>query len=165
MLKPATRTTANGEGAPPEKPKSLAAKLIRWIFEQRSSTRHPLPPVVAYLGAVRSSKTYQVGDLSLRGFYMITPERWLLGTKFPVTLQRLDRSDSSPAGTITGQATVVRFGADGMGCEFAVSELAAKEGRNADSERTMFQASLTGFLEGLNLPSREEAISRGAQDS
>jgi hypothetical protein len=164
MWKPAARTTANGEGAFPEKPESLAARLIRWIFDQRSSARHPLPPVMAYMGAIQGSKTYQVGDLSLRGFYLITSERWLLGTMFPVTLQRIDRSEDSPAGTIAVQATVVRFGTDGMGCEFAVPEPTDKEGGDAGSERTTFQASLTRFLQGQNLPSREEAISEGAQD-
>jgi hypothetical protein len=164
MWKPTTNTPAKGEEASSDKAESLIARFIRWLFpDQRSSARHLLPPVVAYLGAIRLSKTYQVGDVSLRGFYILTSERWLLGSMFPVTLQRIDIDEDDPAGTITVQATVVRLGTDGTGFEFAVPEPMANESRDADSGLRMFQASLTKFFQGLNLPSREEANNIGVE--
>jgi len=68
----------------------LMKRLIRWICpDQRVANRHSMPPVIAYLGLVHTSKEYKVGDISVAGFYMITEERWIPGTGFPITLERI----------------------------------------------------------------------------
>ena len=72
----------------------LMKRLMRWIVpDQRVATRHTMPPVIGYLGQVRSSKEYKIGDISVAGFYMITEERWITGSGFPVTLERTDSSE------------------------------------------------------------------------
>jgi hypothetical protein len=100
---------------------SLITRFLRWIYpDQRNATRHPVPPLVAFLGTARSSPQYGVGDISAVGFYMLTPERWLPGTEMPVTLQRTDEGAQDRGDAITVLATVVRIGSDGVGFAFVL---------------------------------------------
>ena len=105
----------------------LMRRLIRWICpDQRVANRHATPPLIAWLGMVRSSKEYKVGNVSVAGFYMITEDRWIPGTSFPVTLERTDEAGIGRSLTI--QATVVRVGEDGVA--FTFTQKAVEE--NAD---------------------------------
>lgn len=125
----------------------LMKRLMRWIVpDQRVANRHGMPPVVAYLGLVRSSKIYRIGDISIAGFYMVTEERWIPGTGFPVTLERTD--DGAQGQTLTVYSTVVRTGADGVGFTFlqpAEEEPHSTEARGARIDLTK----LAQFLKGL----------------
>src|SRR3569833_4163758 len=98
----------------------LIKRLIRWICpDQRVANRHTMPPLTAWLGMVRSSKEYKVGNVSVAGFYMITEDRWIPGTSFPVTLERTDEAGAGRS--LTVQASVVRIGGDGVGFTFLQS--------------------------------------------
>ena len=78
----------------------LMKRLMRWLVpDQRVANRHTTPPVVAYLGTLRSSKLYKISDISVAGFYMLTEDRWIAGTGFPVTLERTD--DGTQGQTLT----------------------------------------------------------------
>lgn len=128
----------------------LFKRLIRWICpDQRVANRHTMPPLIAYLGTVRSSRSeYKIGDVSVAGFYMITEERWIPGTAFPITLERTD-----PAGvgrTLTVKATVVREGEDGVGFSFLQSP---EETANEDESSTtrVDLTKIAQFLKGLPL--------------
>ncbi len=125
-------------------------RLIRWICpDQRVASRHAMPPLTAWLGMVRTSKEYKVGDVSVAGFYMITEDRWIPGTSFPVTLERTD--EAGMGRSLTVQASVVRAGEDGVG--FTFLQDAAKE--NADgpngSNTRVDLTKLAQFLKGLPL--------------
>jgi hypothetical protein len=128
----------------------LMKRLIRWIVpDQRVANRHMMPPLVAYLGLVRSSKVYKIGDVSVAGFYMITEERWIPGTGFPVTLERTD--DAANGQTLTVFSTAVRIGADGVGFTF----LRPGDEENHDGEAygttRVDLTKLAQFLKGLPL--------------
>src|SRR6266568_6053774 len=136
------------ESIPGAKP-PLFARFLRWLYpDQRKTNRHAMPPLVAYLGAVRTSKVFEVGDVSNAGFYMLTQERWLPGSEMPVTLQRTDGEDL-PA-TITMLSKVVRSGSDGVGFSFAVPGTDA-EGTITDSGAWAIENDLKQFLNGLHL--------------
>lgn len=129
-------------------------RLIRWICpDQRVANRHTMPPLTAWLGMIRSSKEYQVGDVSVAGFYMITEERWIPGTSFPVTLERTD--EAGMGRSLTVHASVVRSGDDGVGFTFLqtpVEESAdGPTGTNAKVDLTK----LAQFLKGLPLSSSD----------
>lgn len=128
----------------------LMKRLMRWIVpDQRVANRHAMPPLTAYLGLVRSSKEYKVGDISVAGFYMITEERWILGTGFPVTLERIDEAGKGQ--TLTVHSTVVRTGTDGVGFTFLQP---ASEDAHASETRGTARVDLTKlalFLNGLPL--------------
>jgi hypothetical protein len=127
----------------------LMKRLMRWIVpDQRVANRHVMPPLIAYLGMVRSSKEYKIGDVSVAGFYMITDERWLPGTGFPVTLER---TDGATGQTLTVYSTVVRIGVDGVG--FTFLHPAGEEQHDGEAYGTtrVDLTKLAQFLKGLPL--------------
>ena len=139
---------------PPPAKEPLMKRLIRWICpDQRVANRHTMPPLTAWLGMVRSSKEYKVGDVSVAGFYMITEERWIPGTSFPVTLERTD--EAGMGRSLTVHATVVRIGDDGVGFTFqqnAVEESA--EGPTGANTRVDL-TKLAQFLKGLPMAAQD----------
>lgn len=139
----------------------LMKRLIRWMCpDQRVANRHTMPPLTAWLGMVRSSKEYKVGDVGVAGFYMITEERWVPGTSFPVTLERTDGAGSGR--TFTVQASVVRAGDDGVGFTF----LQDAAGKNADGITGMNNrvdlTKLAQFLNGLQLSPDSDQFERAS---
>ena len=139
----------------------LFARFLRWLYpDQRKTNRHAMPPLVAFLGAVRTSKVFEVGDVSTAGFYMLTKERWLPGTEMPVTLQRTDGEDI-PA-TITLLSKVVRAGDDGVGFSFALAEAVAVESDDPRPGIWAIEEDLKQFLDGLHLSDYEPELERAS---
>jgi hypothetical protein len=129
-------------------------RLLRWLVpDQRLANRHAMPPLNAYLGPVRTSKHYSIGDVSVAGFYMITEERWIPGTVFPVTLERTDAVGNGE--TLTLHSVVVRTGKDGVG--FAFAHAVPEDKANGDLRAAARQdvGKLAQFLRGLPLAKLE----------
>src|ERR1700757_2948637 len=102
---------------------SLFKRFLRRVFpDQRRQERQPVPPLVGYLGTACSSKPYELGDVSLTGFCLLTDERWIPGTEMPITLKRTNLPDESDLDYFTVQATVVRCGNNGVGFSIVLSE-------------------------------------------
>lgn len=102
---------------------SLFKRILRRVFpDQRKQQRQPLPPLVGYLGATNASKPYDLGDISLSGFCLLTNERWIPGTEMPVTLRRMNLLPEEELDCFTVQATVVRSGENGVGFSIVLSE-------------------------------------------
>lgn len=128
----------------------LMKRLIRWICpDQRVANRHTLPPLTAWLGMVRSSKEYKVGDVSVAGFYMMTEERWIPGTSFPVTLERTDEAGMGQS--LTVQASVVRCGDDGVGFTFLQNAAEESADGPTGANTRVDLTKLAQFLKGLPL--------------
>jgi hypothetical protein len=101
----------------------LFRRILRRVFpDRRKRERRLAPPLVGYLGTASSSKPYDLGDISLTGFCLLTDERWIPGTEMPITLQRTDLPLEDDLDCFTVQATVVRCGKDGVGFSIALSE-------------------------------------------
>lgn len=125
----------------------LMKRFMRWLLpDQRVAHRHTMPPLTAYLGMVRSSKEFKVGDVSVAGFYLITEERWIPGTSFPITLERTDEAGS--AQTLTVYATVIRIGEDGVGFSFLKPK---EEESSPDGATRVDLTKVALFLKGLPL--------------
>lgn len=102
---------------------SLFKRILRKIFpDQRKNERLPQPPLVGYLGMTHTSRHYEVGDISLTGFCLLTDERWTPGTEMPITLQRKNLPEGKDPESFTVQATVVRSGANGVGFSIVLCE-------------------------------------------
>jgi hypothetical protein len=102
---------------------SLLKRILRRIFpDARKQERQPAPPLVAYLGTASASKPYELGDISLTGFCLLTDERWLPGTEMPITLQAKNWPAENELKSFTVQATVVRCGEGGVGFSILLSE-------------------------------------------
>lgn len=134
----------------PRAKEPLMKRLMRWIVpDQRVANRRGMPAVVAYLGQVRSSKIYKVGDISIAGFYMVTEERWIIGTGFPVTLERTD--DGAQGQTLTVYSTVVRAGKDGVGFTFLQPANEEPHATEARGSNRVDLTKLALFMKGLPL--------------
>lgn len=139
----------------------LMKRLIRWICpDQRVANRHTMPPLIAWLGMVRGSKEYKIGDVSVAGFYMITEERWIPGTSFPVTLERTD--DAGMGRSLTVHASVVRAGEDGVGFTFLQSPAEESADGPTGANSRVDLTKLAQFLKGLPLAAESSEFERAS---
>lgn len=98
-------------------------RMLRKVFpDQRKELRVAGPPLRGYLGTAHGSRPFEVGDVSLGGFSLVTQERWLPGTEMPITLERMNVAEGEPRDRFTVQATAVRWTEDGVGFSIVLFE-------------------------------------------
>jgi hypothetical protein len=94
------------------------------VEERRMTRRRRCPRLVAYDSTGGALEVHGMKDLGANGLYLMTKERWPLGTLVTMTLQRTDRlDDHSTKNAIVAQLRVARWGEDGVGLAFAPSEV------------------------------------------
>jgi PilZ domain len=102
-------------------PKSLPSRLLNWFLERprerRRADRYPLPGLVGYHWNGSMPAPLLVGNISDTGFFLVTEERPMPGTRILMTLQRSGSSGSDPYDVLAVQSRVVRWGPDGIGFE------------------------------------------------
>jgi hypothetical protein len=100
-----------------ERPGSL---FLRRLIgrERRSSERHALSWLVAYYWDGGVPVAHGVRDISLTGMYLLTGDRWYVGTVIQMTLQETGDADVHAERWIAVQARVVRQGSDGVSLAF-----------------------------------------------
>ncbi len=100
---------------------------LQWDYPQkeqkdrRRHERYTSCSVTAYYWTGKMLQAYKVANLSRTGFYLVTEERSLPGSLIPITLQITNAPDDATDTTIFVHATVTRWGLDGMGLEFVLS--------------------------------------------
>jgi hypothetical protein len=130
--------------------------------DQRKQERLPTPPLVGYLGTASASKPYDVGDISLTGFCLLTGERWEPGTEMPITLRRTNLQCADDPECFTVQATVVRSDGDGVGFSIVLSEEESNAVRgNPLRVKWMSRPEMEQFLRSLKAP---EVLDGSSQD-
>jgi hypothetical protein len=109
--------------------------MLRWLFpelviaeaarpvDRRRADRQSLSGLVAYYFTGGSPAPQKIGNISVTGFYLHTDERWMPGTVVRMTLQRVGSKGDDPSDTITVNSKIVRWGADGEGFEFILTDL------------------------------------------
>jgi hypothetical protein len=122
VAKPEAPANASRE----EKP-SKTVRFLRWLFpkpvssDRRRGERLPDPGLVAYYWTGGSPNSYPIGNVSSSGLYLVTDERWLPGTRIVMTLQRNNPAATKADDICRVESKVVRWGDDGIGCEFVES--------------------------------------------
>lgn len=86
--------------------------------ERRSAVRKRWPRLIAYNASGEALAVHGVRDISATGLYLMTEERWPIGSQVKMSLQRTDGLEDSAMTPITVQLRVARWGADGVGLEF-----------------------------------------------
>lgn len=128
----------------------LKTWLRNWLSsDRRQSPRHPLPSLVAYYFTGGAPRAYQISDISSKGFYVLTEERWYPGALVRMTLQRTDSTGKNLDDSIAVQSLIVRRVSDGMGLEFVVSKANLSE---ALKEHGVDKKTLERFLSKLKEP-------------
>lgn len=125
----------------------FARLLLGDPVDPRKATREELPGLIAYFFTGGTPVAHPVRDMSTTGAYIVTQERWYLGTVVRVTLT--DRHNPTAERSITVNAKVVRCGADGVGLQFVMEKEKRKKGVvTHEVERTLGvdQARIEEFL-------------------
>jgi hypothetical protein len=103
-----------------------SAAVKNWLTqtpdtERRIAPRRRWPHLEAYDVDGNSISPHAVRDISTTGLYLMTDERWPLGTRVHMTLQRTDGLDDASMIPTTVELRVSRWGADGVGLEFVTA--------------------------------------------
>lgn len=94
------------------------------LEERRVARRKRWPRLVAYDSTGGALEVHGLKDLTADGLYLMTEERWPLGTLVTMTLQRTDcLDDLSQQNSIVAQLRVSRWGDDGVGLAFTPSDV------------------------------------------
>ncbi|HUN86053.1 MAG TPA: PilZ domain-containing protein [Terracidiphilus sp.] len=137
----------------PARKLSLLERFQSWLRDdkdRRRAERRALPGLVAYFWTGGSPQSYELGNISISGVYLLTDERWVFETVLQLRLQKTDAPETDPDNSVPVLAKVVRWGVDGVGLEFILSTSAqAKGGPTLPGPATDVQA-LLRFLHGLS---------------
>lgn len=118
--------------------------------EHRRSARSKTPPLIAYFWDGGHPVGHPVKDISSKGFFLATEERWLLGTLVMVTLQRTEPHPSrSDTPSIIVMAKVIHHGEDGVGFNFIPVDNASLGQKPGYGSHAADRKSLDRFLQHL----------------
>jgi hypothetical protein len=106
---------------------TMAAKSISWLEnfvtpEAGRAERRTVEQFAAYRWNGSALEQDAVKDISATGVYLLTRERWRLGTTVWLTLQKEGSVELDPTRRITTQARVARCGEDGVALAFISSK-------------------------------------------
>ncbi|MGA7343520.1 MAG: DUF192 domain-containing protein [Terracidiphilus sp.] len=102
--------------------------LERWLFpnppdqDKRTAPRKPTPRFTAHFWTGGAPQAHTIRDISATGLYVVTQERWYLGTQIRLTLTKTGAGEPCAESSITVQAIAVRWGNDGVGLEFILHD-------------------------------------------
>jgi hypothetical protein len=86
--------------------------------DQRPSRRANARSVCAHYRNLGSVAANRIRDISESGLYLVTEERWPVGTRVTMTLELTEARHSGNASPILVHLKVTRSGVDGLGLEF-----------------------------------------------
>ena len=142
---------------PDSQPPQLAAKgkrswrerlsdlLSEKSSDNRTATRETLPGLSVYFFTGGAPKPHGVRDISATGMYVITNERWYLGTVLRITIT--DQREPTALRSFTVHAMVVRAGSDGVGLQFLLEDPKARDGARITEEEMMLGVADQALLE------------------
>jgi hypothetical protein len=144
------RVETNGKnGAPPG---GLAARFKRWLnhtpesqSDRRRALRRYVPGMVAHYYTGGAPKPYDVADISMSGFYLLTEDHWMPETMIRMTLQK-PCAKGERKQSITVLSRVVRRGRDGVAAEFVMTESLDQYTRDVMPTQGTDRFSLARFL-------------------
>jgi hypothetical protein len=115
------RATADAAESADNVQRSWLSRLFRrGPTEPRKATREPLEGLVAHFFTGGSPQAHEIRDVSTTGLYVVTTERWYIGTVIRMTLSKPDVGQAPWERSITINAQSVRWGNDGVGLQFVV---------------------------------------------
>jgi hypothetical protein len=142
-----------------EQKPGIFLRMLRWLFPKRNdlrAPRHAIPDLGAYYWTGGAPQVFPLSDISLTGFYLITEERWTAGTVVLMTLQRTNTSGNDPLDSISILANVVRWGIDGMGFEFVLSDFVSLNPGLSLPGKGTDKLALEQFIKRLHLEHRTQ---------
>jgi hypothetical protein len=117
--------------------------------DRRRSNRMPDPKLGVYYWTGARPEQHAVRDISPTGIYVVTEERWYLGTIVKMTLQMTDSADDNFEKHIAVECKAVRWGEDGVGMSFVLrdsADNAANLGPLPAADKKSLEIFLSRFL-------------------
>lgn len=143
------------ETAPEQPQVSLTLRFLRWLFpevNQRRAKRYPTPGLVAYYWTGGAPYSYNVGDMSATGLFLLTKERWAPGTVIQMTLQRQDGRSNRPENSICLLSEVVRWTENGAGFNFVLSDYDSPYEYGLSPEEVLDRKTVERFMQRIGVP-------------
>lgn len=127
----------------------LGNRILEWLWpnERRRGKRRQVTRLAAYFWDGAEPRPHGVRDISSRGMYLLTGQRWYRNTLVRMTLVRSDRSEEESGRSIQLTARVVRSGNDGVGLEFVfpVSSKPPQGVYESDATKHLLEKFLAGI--------------------
>ena len=148
---------------PTRKKVSLEQRLLQWVTgidesaDRRRSNRLRFPKLVAYYWTGGAPKAFRIGDVGPTGFYLITEDRWVIGTRVLMSFERTDSDSESPENRITVPSRVVRHGIEGVGFEFVASAAVDPETGKVVPSNKRNKERLSRFLQSVTSQNAADA--------
>lgn len=93
-----------------------------WSPDPRKAPREQAPGLAAYYWNGSVPEAHGIRDISSSGLYVVTEERWYLGTLVLMTLQKNDAGEEIAERSIQVLSRAVRWGQDGVGLQFVLAD-------------------------------------------
>jgi hypothetical protein len=134
-------------------------RLVKLIVpdERRKADRQPSPSLAAYYWTGGAPIEHGILDISSTGLFLLTEERWYLGTIVLVTLQKRELAEGNPERSVAIQSKVVRWSENGVGLEFVLPETQKRKLGQNPLEVSTDRKALDKFLLTLN-PKNDFAV-------
>jgi hypothetical protein len=140
---------------PEEAPKVPALlSFLRWLFpevNQRRAKRYATSNLVAYYWTGGAPFSYQVGDISATGVFLLTKERWAPGTLIQMTLQPQSGKVSND-NSICVLSEVVRWGENGSGFNFILTDYENVMNYGIQPNEAINRKTVERFLQKVGVP-------------
>lgn len=139
---------------------TLKERFFRWLFpeaetsDRRNGVRMPGQDLVAYYWTGGSPLSYKIGNISRSGLFLFTEERWLPGTRLMMTLQKAGADAAGPEEISRVESEVIRWGEDGIGCQFVESSFIDLNSRKIVEGRIFASETFDRFLNGVTGPNQ-----------
>jgi hypothetical protein len=130
-------------------------RFLRWLFpevNQRRAKRYATSNLVAYYWTGGAPFSYQVGDISATGVFLLTKERWAPGTLIQMTLQPQSGKVSND-NSISVLSEVVRWGENGSGFNFILKDYENVMNYGIQPNEAVDRRAVERFLQKVGVPS------------
>jgi hypothetical protein len=117
---PTTQPAPQDPGALPTRKNWLQRLLSTKREDQRGALRESIPGLTAFFFTGGPPVPHGVRDVSETGVYVLTDERWYPGTVVRITLT--DQREPTAERSFTINASVMRWGNDGVGLHFVFQD-------------------------------------------
>lgn len=131
---------------------SFGARFKRWLnpapaskSDRRRALRRYVPGMVAHYFTGGAPKPYEVADISMTGFYLLTGDRWMPDTMIQMTLEK-PCAKGERKQSIVVLSRVVRRGTDGVAAEFVMAESLDHHNRDLKPSHGTDRFTLARFL-------------------
>jgi hypothetical protein len=134
----------------------LFLRFLRWMFpevNQRRAKRYSTSNLVAYYWTGGAPFSYQVGDISATGVFLLTKERWAPGTLIQMTLQPQSGRVSND-NSISVLSEVVRWGENGSGFNFILKDYENVMNYGIQPNEAIDRKTVERFLQKVGVPHR-----------